>query len=130
MHTGSELLFPPYAIPHLKDLRGPKWRELIEHVMRLKEDHPEALALSWMMMKLDGCRTCETDSFKAMRGCVACAAQNIRHFKGSDRDLLKLYDSALKEVKAYLAAMRPDRKRAYMKLTVSEVVVNSRPRIE
>ena len=103
MNPGTELLFPPYAIPHLRDLRGPKWRRLVEHVLRLREDHAEALAFSWMMMRLDGCRTCEVDSFKAMHGCVACAVQNIRRFKGSDADLLKLYAEALKEVKAYLS---------------------------
>jgi hypothetical protein len=106
MKPGTELLFPPYAIPYLKNLRGPKWRELVEHVLRLKEDHLEALAFSWMMMRLDGCRTCEVDSFKAMQGCVACAIQNVRRFKGSDVELLKLYDAALKEVKAYLAQQR------------------------
>jgi hypothetical protein len=106
MKAGTELLFPPYAIPYLKDLRGPRWRQLIARVLRLKEDHPEALALSWMMMRLDGCRTCEVDSFKAMQGCVACAVQNIRRFKGSDAELLKLYQEALKEVKAYLIQRR------------------------
>lgn len=103
MNAGTELLFPPYAIPQLKDLRGPKWRALIERVLRLPEDHPEALALSWMMMRLDGCRTCEVDSYKAMQGCVACATQNIRRFKGSDAELLALYRDALKEVQAYMA---------------------------
>jgi hypothetical protein len=110
MNAGTELLFPPYAISYLKDLRGPRWGALIERVLSLKEDHPEALALSWMMMKLDGCRTCEVDSYKAMQGCVACAVQNIRRFKGTDAELLNLYREALKEVKAYLAA-RPNRSR-------------------
>ena len=112
MNTGTELLFPPYAIPHLRDLRGPRWRNLIERVLRLREDHPEALALSWMMMRLDGCRTCEVDSFKAMHGCVACAVQNIRRFKGSDGELLKMYNVALKEVRAYMAEQREFRRNA------------------
>ena len=112
MRVGAEILFPPYAIPYLKDLRGPKWQQLIEHVLRLKEDHPEALAFSWMMMRLDGCRTCEVDSFKAMQGCVACAVLTVRRFKGSDAELLKLYDEALKEVQAYLSERRKAERRA------------------
>jgi hypothetical protein len=32
--------------------------------------------------------------------------QNIRRFKGSDAELLKLYQEALKEVKAYLVERR------------------------
>jgi hypothetical protein len=106
MNPGTELLFPPYAIPYLKNLRGPRWQRLVEGVLRLREDDAEALAFSWMMMKLDGCRTCEVDSFKAMQGCVACAVQNVRRFKGTDADLLKLYNQALKEVKAYLSQRR------------------------
>jgi len=51
------------------------------------------------------------DSYKAMQGCVACAIQNVRRFKGTDAALLKLYREALKEVKAYLAA-RPRRSQA------------------
>jgi len=109
MFAGNELLFPHYAIAHLLDVRGPKWRALVERVLRLKEDHPEALAFSWMMMKLDGCRTCEADSFKAMHGCIACAQQTIHRFKGSDNELLKLYDEALHEVKAYLTERRRSR---------------------
>ena len=103
MYSDSELLFPTYAIPHLKDLRGPAWRKVVEHVLSLEESHPEMLALSLMMIQLDGCLNCEADSYKAMRGCVACAMQNIKRFKGSDRDLIKRYNDALKEVKAYMA---------------------------
>ena len=117
MHAGNELLFPPWAIPHLRDVRGPKWQALVDRVMRLKEDHPEALAFSLMMMKLDGCRTCETDSFKAMRGCVACAQQTIRRFRGDDNALLKLYDEALREVKAYLSEQRKARRRSLPAMT-------------
>ena len=115
MNAGTELLFPPYAIPHLKNLRGPRWRQLIEHVLRLKDDHPEALALSWMMMQLDGCRTCEVDSFKAMQGCVACAVANIRRYKGSDAELLALYDTALQEVRAYLSDRRKAARRSVVR---------------
>lgn len=102
MYSDSELLFPIYAVPHLKDLRGPAWRKVVERVMKLEDGHPEALALSLMMIQLDGCLTCEADSYKAMRGCVACAMQNIKRFKGSDRDLIKRYKDALKEVEAYI----------------------------
>lgn len=102
MHAGSELLFPPYAIAPLKNLRGPEWRALVERVSALPETHPDSLAFSLMMMRLDGCLTCETDSYKAMRGCVQCAIQTVRRFKEPDDDLLKLYDEAKVDVKAYL----------------------------
>jgi len=102
MHSGSELLYPPYAISPLKDLRGPEWQALVNRVSALPETDPDSLAFSLMMVKLDGCLTCETDSYKAMRGCVQCAIQTIRRFKESDNDLLSLFRDAQTEVEAYL----------------------------
>jgi hypothetical protein len=112
MYDGNELLFPAYVIPKLKDLRGSEWRRLVERVAKLPEAHPESLAFSLMMIRLDGCMNCQTDSFKAMRGCALCAMQNIRRFKGSDRELLKLYQSARQEIEEYLDEQRRQRKKA------------------
>ena len=112
MHGDNELLFPAYVIPELKDLRGPEWRKLVERVAKLPESHPESLAFSLMMIRLDGCINCETDSFKAMRGCALCAMQNIRRFKGTDRELLKLYQNAREDVADYLDEQRKQRRKA------------------
>lgn len=104
MYAENELLFPPYAIPFLRNERGPEWSELVDRVAQLPEDHPESLAFSLMMMRLDGCLACETDSYRAMRGCKACASQVLRRHKGADTDLLQRYERALRDVRAYLAA--------------------------
>jgi hypothetical protein len=112
MYHDNELLFPAYVIPKLKDLRGPEWRKLVERVSKLPEEHPESLAFSLMMMRLDGCINCETDSFKAMRGCALCAMQNIRRFKGSDRELLKLYQTARQDVNDYLTEQKKQGRQA------------------
>jgi DNA-binding ferritin-like protein (Dps family) len=112
MYNDNELLFPAYVIPKLKDLRGLEWRKLVERVAKLPEDHPESLAFSLMMMRLDGCINCETDSFKAMRGCALCAMQNIRRFKGRDSDLLRLYQQARQEVAEYLGEQEAQRRKA------------------
>jgi hypothetical protein len=104
MYAENELLFPPYAIPFLRNERGPEWRELVDRVSQLPEDHPESLAFSLMMMRLDGCMACETDSYRAMKGCRSCASQVLRRHKASDADLLHRYERALKDIQAYLAA--------------------------
>lgn len=104
MYAENELLFPPYAIPSLRNERGPEWRELVDRVARLPDDHPESLAFSLMMMRLDGCMACETDSYRAMKGCRSCASQVLRRHKGADSDLLQRYERALKDVRAYLIA--------------------------
>lgn len=102
MYAENELLFPPYATPKLKTSRGKAWRELVDQVARLPQDDPRNLAFSLMMIHLNGCIRCETDSYRAMRGCTACARQTLRRFKGSDEELLKRYHEALREMHAYL----------------------------
>jgi hypothetical protein len=112
MHAGSELLFPPYAIAPLENLRGPEWQALVQRVAALPETDPDSLAFSLMMMRLDGCMTCETDSYKAMRGCVQCAIQTIRRFKEGDDELLELYEEAQVDVNAYLKETARQQKKA------------------
>ena len=107
MYAKNELLFPSCAIPTLCELRGKEWRKLIDRVTSLPENHPERLAFSLMMIRLDGCLECETDSYRAMRGCAMCATQTLRRFKGSDGDLLTVYAQALADIEAYLAAQNP-----------------------
>lgn len=102
MYACNELLFPPYAIGELRDLRGPEWQVLVERVIQLDEAHPDSLAFSLMMMRLNRCLNCETDSYKAMRGCVFCAMQTIQRFKGDDEELLKIYQEAHQEVHEYM----------------------------
>jgi hypothetical protein len=105
----TEIMFPTYVIPTLREAGGPEWRKLVERVAALDEAHPECLAFSLTMIRLDGCLECETDSFRAMRGCAACALQNVRRFRGKDkeRELLKMYKTALKDVQAYLETNPP-----------------------
>jgi hypothetical protein len=38
-----------------------------------------------------------------MRGCAACALQTVKRYRANERELLRLYSAALKDVEAYLA---------------------------
>lgn len=102
MYADNELLFPSHVINKLRFARGEQWRALVERVAALPETHEDRLAFSLMMIKLDGCLNCETDSYRAMRGCKACALQTLRRHKGSDEDLLRLYRKAQEEIGRYL----------------------------
>jgi hypothetical protein len=101
MYTKNELLFPHHVIPSLRNMRGEEWRELVNRVLSVPESHELSLAFVLMMIRLNGCLACETDSYRAMRGCTACAVQTLRRYKGSDRELLRLYQQALDEVRQY-----------------------------
>ena len=103
MYVNTEIMFPPKVIPSLRDACGPEWRGLVDRVTQLEETDSQSLAFSLMMIRLDGCLECETDSYRAMRGCAACALQTVRRYRSNERELLRLYGTALKDVEAYLA---------------------------
>jgi hypothetical protein len=103
MYTKNELMFPHYVISRVRDARGPAWRDLIDRVTGLPETHEEVLAFMLMMVRLNGCLACETDSYRAMRGCTLCTLQSLRRFKEPDAELLRMYDRALRDMRAYLA---------------------------
>ena len=106
MYVNTEIMFPPSVIPTLREACGPAWRSLVDRVAGLEDTHPESLAFSLMMIRLDGCLECETDSFRAMRGCAACALQSVRRYRSNERELLRLYQAALADVRAFLAERR------------------------
>jgi len=107
MYTDNELLFPHQVIASLRDLRGPEWADLVNRIIKLEETHEETLAFMLMMIRLNGCMACETDSYRAMRGCTACAHQVLRRFKGEDAELLKRFATALADVRAHMAKKAP-----------------------
>jgi hypothetical protein len=103
MYPKAELLFPPRLIPSLRDLRGPQWADLVGRVAKLPETDPDVLAFALMMIRLSGCVKCHEGSFKYMRGCQLCAIQAVMQFKGTDADLLNLFQKARRDLDAYLA---------------------------
>lgn len=112
-NSDTELLFPIRVIPHLKKLRGGEWQSLIDEVMQNEGDPINQAAFVFMMVGMGGCQTCNTHSFRAMRGCTQCGQQTIRRFKGSDLDLIDNYKSAHKEVESYIKKRRADTKTAF-----------------
>ncbi|MBI3159856.1 MAG: hypothetical protein HYZ26_09690 [Chloroflexi bacterium] len=93
----TELLFPSRVIRELREARESGWTELVDRVKETPPDDPEHLAFVLMMVKLNGCTSCNADSFRAMRGCTQCALQNVKRQKGPDSELVKLFDKARKE---------------------------------
>jgi hypothetical protein len=98
VHSKAELLFPVHLISSLRDLRGDQWRILVDQVALLPDTHPDSLAFVLMMIELDGCLRCNSNNYKFLRGCFLCATQTVQSFKGSDSDLLDLYQRAKKTI--------------------------------
>jgi hypothetical protein len=102
MYPDSEILFPPRCIPQLRDLRGPEWAKLIDHIAALPDGHEDVLGFSLMMINLGSCLTCDLDSYRASLGCCTCAGRSVSGFKGSDRELIHEFEQAREEVRVYL----------------------------
>jgi hypothetical protein len=97
-----DLLFPSRAIENLQALRGEKWEELVKNVVKLEPGDPARIAFVLMIVKISGCTTCQSDSYRAMRGCSLCSNTTIKRFKGSDQSLIDLYNDAKKDVVKYI----------------------------
>ncbi len=102
MYPDSEILFPPRCIPQLRNLRGEEWARLIDHLSSLPDGHEDILGFSLMMIKLGSCLTCDLDSYRASLGCCTCARRTVAGYKGSDADMIRLFEEAREEVRAYL----------------------------
>ena len=109
-NTDTELLFPSRIISDLRDYRGKVWRDLVDDVLKQEETSLDRLAFVLMMARLDGCTTCNADSFRAMRGCTQCALQNIRRFRGNDKELLKMFKEARKDLEPLYQQKQDDSK--------------------
>jgi len=98
----TELLFPPKIIPTLRGLRGRDWANLIDQIDQSVNDDLVQIAFVLLMVRMNGCMTCSSDSYKAMRGCYRCASRSIQRFAGTDLDLNRLYRDALLEINKYI----------------------------
>jgi hypothetical protein len=57
------------------------------------------------LIRLAGCLTCHPDSYRALRGCTACATHVVRRHRGDDDDLAELYQRALSDTELYLSQL-------------------------
>jgi len=102
-HSDTEILFPMRVAPTLRDLRGRRWRQLVDRAAQAPNSALDQLAFSLMMIRLAGCLTCHPDSYRALRGCTACASQVIRRYRGEDEDLAAQFQRAKTDVSLFLS---------------------------
>jgi hypothetical protein len=100
--TEIDLLFPSRAIEPLRNLRGEHWENLIDALLVLEPMDPERVAFVLFMVRLGSCTSCQSDSYRAMRGCILCSSNTIKRYKGSDQNLIDLYNEAKKDLSKYM----------------------------
>ena len=94
----TELLFPARLIYSLRDLRGKLWHELIVRVVDQPPKSVDMLAFVLLMVRLNGCVTCNMDTYRAMLGCAKCSRQSVERFRQDDQILIKQFEKARSEV--------------------------------
>jgi hypothetical protein len=99
----TEILFPMRVTPHLRDLRGGEWGELVDAVCASPEGSLSYLAFNLMIIRIASCLSCHTHSYRAMRGCTSCAIHAVKRFDGPDTELVNLYQEALVEIQTHFA---------------------------
>lgn len=102
MYPESEILFAPHCIPELRDLRGPKWADLVDQVASLPDGHIDVLGFSLLVIELSSCLTCDLDSYRATLGCCTCAQRSVSGFKGEDPELIALFRKKRRTVREYV----------------------------
>lgn len=102
-NSDTEILFPVRVIPSLRSLRGPEWQKLVDDVTEEPDDSVAKIAFTALIVHLGGCGGCNADSFRAMRGCTQCSRITVKRFKGSDQELVELYEQMKVSVAEYLS---------------------------
>jgi hypothetical protein len=97
-NNDNDLLFASRIIPKLLSIRGVVWQNLVDRVSEQDPTSVEHLAFVLMMVRLDGCTSCNADSFRAMRGCTQCAIQTVNRFRGSDEELVEIFNGICEEL--------------------------------
>lgn len=97
-----DLLFPTRAIESLRKLRGEDWGRLTECVIEAEPTSIDRLGFVLFMVRINGCTTCQSDSFRAMRGCIACSSNTIKRYKGNDQELIDQFDNARRDMAKYI----------------------------
>ena len=99
MKNRIEFLFSHSAVSALKELRGPRWRDLVTRIAPLDSTHPDSLAFALTMVRLNGCISCDAKRYRERGGCAHCARFVLSTLnKESEADLLTRYRTAQKEV--------------------------------
>ena len=96
--NNPQILFPVSAIKQLKGVRSPAWDGLIERIVQLNPDNQEVIGFVLMMTRQCSCITCNSDSFRMLKGCEECGKQAIRRNKCNDDAFISNHADCVTEI--------------------------------
>ena len=98
----TEVFFPLRVVPQLRGLRGEAWNQLVDQIQSGEASLTQKGAFVLMMVRIGGCVNCNSNSFRAMRGCSQCAKLTVKRYRGQDSELVEQFQQVQKEVEAHL----------------------------
>jgi len=98
----TDLLFPPRALPALRDLRCDAWQELVSSVIMAGPGSLEQITFILMMARLNSCATCNFASYRAINGCTVCTKQSLKRFREDDSAIIRIFHVTKTEVEHYI----------------------------
>jgi hypothetical protein len=108
MALNRRAFFPASSINLLRAQQGRRWAKLVDHVQTLPVSDPEVIAFSLTLRRLRR-RSQLSDKVCRETWCVHCASEILAHYRGSEQELLQMYQQNLAEVKQRMASMRTHR---------------------
>ena len=113
MKDRTEFLFAHWAVPQLKELRGNRWRALVENIARRSETDPDSMAFALTMIRLNGCVNCNVHRYRERGGCAECSRFVLTILsKETEPSLLARFHAAQKEVSAFSNSFMLEKKAA------------------
>jgi len=102
----TEIIFPLRVLPLIADTHDANWKALVASVCARDADALQKMGLVLTLARLAGCASCNSDSFRAMRGCTLCAQQTMRRQHISGNELRHLFDQNCIEVQKYISSRK------------------------
>lgn len=100
--NNTQISFPISAIKQLRGMRTSAWEGYIERIVQLNPENLEVIGFVLMMTRQCGCTTCNSDSYRMLKGCAECGKQAIRHSKSTDDELISTHGDCIKEIELKL----------------------------
>jgi hypothetical protein len=74
---------------------------VVDQVLAEGEASVGEAAFVLTMARLNGCWSCNADSFRALNGCRQCSIRNLHRVRESDTELAVMFADARREVTAF-----------------------------
>jgi hypothetical protein len=98
-------LYPYFGVTSLRDQRGHKWAEIVDYVREQNAADPHVMAFTLTLRRI---RKEHKLSVSLCRDpfCAVCAADILKHFPGSEEELIRFYFKNLHEMQQTLTVLR------------------------